>query len=158
MSSAGPTARARVAERGTLRMSAISPTCSPGPEIEQRLLAARHADLAFEHDEELVALVALADDHVAVLVLADLDGLHHAQQLALGQPREEGHVREHVALERQPLARAPRRPRPPRRRFTTTRRDVVLAAALVRELDERLDARVALRGPAARASSSGVSR
>ena len=83
------------------------------------------ADLALEHDEELVALVALADDDVAVLVVADLDGLHHAEQLALGEPREERHVREHVALEREALARARRRPRPLRR--PARRRSVMLS-------------------------------
>ena len=67
------------------------------------LVAARHADLALEHDEELVALVALADDHVAVLVLAHLDRLHHAEELALGEAREERHVREHVALQGEAL-------------------------------------------------------
>src|SRR5450432_390023 len=91
-----------------------------GPEVEQGLLAARDAHLALEHDEELVALVALADDEIAVLVLPDLDRLHHAKELALGVDRalfpdlhDEGG-------------------------------DVVFAAARVRELDERLDARVAL--------------
>ena len=74
-----------------------------GAEIEQRLLAARDAHLALEHDEELVALVALADDELAVLVLADLDGLHDAEQLALGEPREERHVGEHVALQGEAL-------------------------------------------------------
>ena len=40
---------------------------------------------------------------VAVLVVADLDRLHHAQELALVEPREERHVREHVALEGEAL-------------------------------------------------------
>ena len=72
-------------------------------EVRQRLLAARHAHLALENDEELVALVPLPDDDLAVLEVADLDRLHHAQELPLGETREEGHVRQHVALQRQAL-------------------------------------------------------
>ena len=132
-----------VAERGTLRMSAISPTCSPCPRCVSDLVAARHADLAVEDDEELVALVALADDDVAVLVLAHLDRLHHAQELALGEAREQRHVREDLALEGE-AARAVGVGRALFADLHDERRDVVLAAAVVGERDERLDALVAL--------------
>src|SRR5450432_1060780 len=103
-----------------------------GPEVEQGLLAARDAHLALEHDDELAALV-----------LPDLDRLHHAKELALGEPREERHVRERVALQREPLGALG----VDRALFPDLHDeggDVVFAAARVRELDERLDARVAL--------------
>ena len=74
---------------------------------------------------------------------AHLGDLHHAQQLALGEAREQRHLGEHLALEREllgalvvglgPLAEAHH-----------DARDVVFAARFVGELDERRDRGVAV--------------
>ena len=112
-------------------------------EIRERRLAARHAHLPVEHDEELVALVAFLNDGVAVGVLAHFDRLHHAKELALRESREERHLGEHFAFERETLGA-----REILRRLVAELhddgRDVVLAAAIVGELNERFDGEVAV--------------
>src|SRR5262249_36246600 len=84
--------RYRPDERHLSKVLACSETC-------QSLASARDRDLAREHDEKLVSLVAFANDELAGLVLADLHGLHDAEQLAVGEACEERHPREDVALE-----------------------------------------------------------
>ena len=97
-----------------------------------------------EHDEQLLALVALADDGLAVLVVAHVRDLQHAQDLAVVERAEERHARQDVALELQLLGA----------RFVARGHvadgdddggDVVLAAALVGSVDQRLAGRIRVR-------------
>ncbi len=108
-----------------------------GAELGEHGVAADDLHRAREHDEELIAAVALADDHLLLLEGEHLGDLHDTEHLALLQAREERHLDEHVALEGE-AAGAHAVLRVALAEAHQDGGDVILAALAVGELDEPL--------------------
>src|SRR5690606_32062912 len=107
----------------------------PRGELHERVLAGVDADAPLEHDEELLALFALADDDLPRLIAAHVGDVEDADELLVADEAEERDAVEDLELEVD-LLRDLVDAAAALGHADDDRGDVVLAAPLVGERDE----------------------